>query len=282
MIQSTNEKWQKISELNNLKFEYQYLNGDIPVLVAQDYFKYPDLVRQFLDEGHWWTNGCNDMENIIRPGMSYYVHPEIGDFFGLPLAKPIASLLGLKSINIRSTNGNCFSSDMKLVHAESAFPHTDTMSDDYDDTCMIAYNINLTKSPNVKTGFWSFNGKKTRLDFSWNDQSTEQTFIQEIREQCTPDSSWFQIKDYGPWKLESIHTMCYNSYAAYPAHFFHNPYIELEWFTNTQRVTLAGFLDLKLSDLDFEDKNLETVCYSWEFLHLNKVLNFHPENTKSI
>ena len=58
--------------------------------------------------------------------------------------------------------------------------------------------------------------------------------------------------------------------------------MKTSWFTDIQRVTLAGFLDFSEKDLDFEDKNLDDISYAWEFLHLNRVLNFHPTNTKTI
>ena len=66
MIESVNDRWAKISVLNNLKFEFLHLgrDKDIPVLSTQDYFKYPDLVRKFFDEGQWWSAGCNNMNEI--------------------------------------------------------------------------------------------------------------------------------------------------------------------------------------------------------------------------
>ena len=284
MIESVNDRWAKISVLNNLKFEFLHLgrDKDIPVLSTQDYFKYPDLVRKFFDEGQWWSAGCNNMNEIIRPGTSLFIHPEICEFFTLPLVRPIASLLGVNRMGIISTNGNCFQSDMALKTIDSAFPHTDTMSKEFDQTAMIAYNINITKGEHIKTGFWSMNNKKSRLDFSWNDESDEQYFKNDMHRSFKNNSKWFQIDDYGPYKLETIHKMCYNSFTAYPTHFFHNPYIQPEWFKDDQRVTIAGFLDLSEKDLDFEDQHLDSVSYAWEFLHLNKVLNFHPENTKTI
>tara|TARA_B100000131_G_C18115383_1_gene611113 strand:- start:151 stop:1005 length:855 start_codon:yes stop_codon:yes gene_type:complete len=284
MIKSSNDRWAEVSVVNNLKYEFRYLgkDGDIPVLVAEDFFKFPDLVKEFLEGGLWWTNGCNDLHQCIRPGESLYIHPEIVEYFTLPMVRPLTSLLGLSAIGIRSTNGNCFGGDMRLKTIESAFPHTDTMSSEFDRTAMIAYNINITDSPNVKTGFWSMYGVKSRLDFSWNHENDEKNWKEQQSKSATPNCPWFQIDDYGPYKLEDIHTMCYNSFAAYPAHFFHNPYIKPEWFTETQRISLAGFLDLTEKDLDFEDKNLDDISYAWEFLHLNRVLNFHPKNTKLV
>ena len=284
MIESSNQRWAEISVVNNLKYEFRHLgkDKDVPVLVAEDFFKFPDLVREFIEGGIWWTNRTNDYDEVIRPGKSLYIHPEITDYFSMPIVRPLASLLGLSKLGIRSINGNCFTSDMGLKTIDSAFPHTDTMSVDFNRTAMVAYNVNLTDNPNVKTGFWSMYGKKSRLDFSWNNETDEQNFKREQNESASIDCEWFQIDDYGPYALEDIHTMCYNSFAAYPAHFFHNPYMKTSWFKDIQRVTLAGFLDFSEKDLDFEDKNLDDISYAWEFLHLNRVLNFHPTNTKTI
>ena len=39
MIESVNNIWDNISVVNNLKWEFKVLNGDIPILTAEDYRK---------------------------------------------------------------------------------------------------------------------------------------------------------------------------------------------------------------------------------------------------
>ena len=48
MIESVNKKWEEVSLVNNLKWEYKILNNDIPILTSEDYWKYPDKVSDFF------------------------------------------------------------------------------------------------------------------------------------------------------------------------------------------------------------------------------------------
>ena len=41
---------------------------DIPIVVAKNVLKYPEQVREFLDNGYWWMNRC--LDSNIRPGKS--------------------------------------------------------------------------------------------------------------------------------------------------------------------------------------------------------------------
>lgn len=284
MIKSSNDIWSEISVVNNLKFQFKYLgkDNDIPVLVAENYFKFPDKVREFLLSGHWWDTGHNDLDSVVRPGKSLFFHEEIDEWFSTPLVNPFKSLFGVNKIVLKSINGNCFNGNMPLTTAYSAFPHTDVVGDNVRDQSQVAFNINLTKGDNVKTGFWSYKGKKSRLDFSWNDQTDERKLLEDLDRSLSSDSKWFQIEDYGPYKLEDMTTMVYNSVVAYPSHFFHNPYIQPEWFIKYDRISLAAFLNIDPESLDFVDKNLDDVSYAWEFFHLDKIYDFHPKKTKTL
>tara|TARA_B100001250_G_C19719076_1_gene752974 strand:+ start:179 stop:1045 length:867 start_codon:yes stop_codon:yes gene_type:complete len=285
MIKSCNDIWAEISVVNNAKWEFLFLgkNNDIPILVAKDYFKFPDKVNEFISNGHWWTNGCNNFEAIVRPGKSYYVYPEIVDWFCDPLINSIRPLFGVNQIGIKSINGNCFNGDMLINDPRSVFPHTDLADIDgnihIEQSAHVACNINLTKSNNVKTGFWSFKGKKSWMDFSHNDRNEEAKFFESLRKSLPDNAKWFQIDDYDQYKLEEIVEMSYNSFVAYPTCFLHNPYIKEDWFNDSDRITIAGFFDILPKDLEFEQNDLGDVSYAWEFFHLDKVHNFHPKDT---
>ena len=60
MIRNSNNDWQDICEINPLKVEFKYL-GDIPVLIARDFFTNPDAITEFFSKGHWWENGTNEV-----------------------------------------------------------------------------------------------------------------------------------------------------------------------------------------------------------------------------
>ncbi len=284
MIKSSNDIWDEISVVNNLRFEFKHVgkDNDIPVLVAEDYFKFPDQVKEFLLGGHWWDTGNNDLDSVVRPGKSLYFHEEIDEWVSTPLLNPFKSLFGVNKINLKSINGNCFNGNMPLDTVYSAFPHTDVVGDNVREQSQVALNISLTQGDNFKTGFWSYKGKKSRLDFSWNDRTDETKLLEDLDKSLSPDSKWFQINDYGPYKLEDMVTMVYNSLVAYPSHFFHNPYVLPEWFTDNDRISLAAFLNIAPESLDFVEKDLDNVSYAWEFFHLDKIYDFHPKKTKTL
>ena len=281
MIKSCNDIWAEISVVNNAKWQFKFVgkDNDIPVLMAEDYFKFPDKVKDFLVNGHWWTNGCNNFESIIRPGKSYYVFPEIHDWFADPLINSFRPLFGVKEVGVKNISGNCFNGNMQIEDLRSVFPHTDLVENVIEDSAHFACNINLTNSDKVKTGFWSFKGKKSWLDYSHNDYNDETRFFKNLNHSLVDKPKWFQIDDYDPWKLEEIVEMGYNSFVSYPTCFLHNPYIKEDWFNDSDRVTIAAFFDIIPKDLDFEQKDLGDVSFTWEFFHLDKIHNFHPKET---
>ena len=123
----------------------------------------------------------------------------------------------------------------------------------------------------------SFNNIKTILDCSYNDHRKTGLFYDSLSTQ--EGMKWFQIEDYGPWKLEDTVDMVYNSLVAYPTHFFHSPYIKEDWFTDTDRITISSFLNTSPENLDFQQKDLDDIAYAWEFFHLDKIHNYHPKKT---
>ena len=278
-MKSSSREWQSICDVNNLKFEFKLLNGGIPVLMADDYWKYPDKVEEFFVNGYWWENNST---NNIRPGKSFHLHEEIVEWFSHPIKKSIAPLFGLDDLVAECTFGNCFNGNMPVDSIESPFPHVDISSNmPLDKDTHMAININITKSDYpVRTGFWSFNGLKSALDFSHNDRSAYRKFFVDMGSSClTDDSTWFQIENYGPWVLEDCADMVYNKLVAYPSHFFHNPYIKNDWFIESDRITISSFLNTSPEHLDFEHGDIDTISYAWEFFHLDKIHNYHPKNT---
>lgn len=280
MIESVNKKWEEVSLVNNLKWEYKILNNDIPILTAQDYWKYPDKVSDFFRNGYWWENLGEDN---ARPGKSFHIQDEMLDWFNLPISRSIAPLFGLQKFKGVCTFGNCFNSNMPLSIPESVFPHVDLddslpLSED----THLAININITKTESpVQTGFWTFNNLRSALEFSHNDKAIFRDFFYKLGNNSLSDNAtWFQIEDYGPWKFADKVDMCYNSIVVYPSHFFHNPILKDTWFDDHDRVTISSFLNTSPSDLDFPQKDIDHISYAWEFFHLDKIHNYHPHKTK--
>ena len=66
------EKWNEVFILNELIFETLEDScksiHDIPIIIVKNALRYPDQVREFLDNGYWWTNPCVE---DFRPGKSF-------------------------------------------------------------------------------------------------------------------------------------------------------------------------------------------------------------------
>ena len=57
-------------------------------------------------------------------------------------------------------------------------------------------------------------------------------------------------------QLEDKSNMVYNEMTCYPTFFFHNPYLETDWFTETDRITISAFLNTSPENLDFKEDNI--------------------------
>ena len=76
-MKDANQKWKDIFVLNDLSFET--LNEDIPVTIIKNVLKYPDQVREFLDNGYWWENTFDG--DCSRPGKSFEFGSDIDAYF---------------------------------------------------------------------------------------------------------------------------------------------------------------------------------------------------------
>ena len=67
-MRCANEKWKEIFVLNDLSFET--LNEDIPITIVKNVLKYPEQVREFLDNGYGgemiMMNHVLDQENLLN------------------------------------------------------------------------------------------------------------------------------------------------------------------------------------------------------------------------
>lgn len=287
MIKSANKIWDEIGQVNNLAFEFHYLgnDNDIPVLIAEDVFKYPDKVKEFAENLPFWeTRRFND-EDTIRPGLTYQFSPLISNSFFDNVSKRVNKLFGVSTSNLKDLYFSCTNGSEMILDTTGGlccYPHTDSKPYDSDDNSMhIALNINLSKnSYPVKTGFWSWMGKKNLLDFTKDELNSLDDFYD--RHEGLDTKTWFQMHDYENFALEDCVEMSYNSLAVYPVTNLHNPYIMPEWFNDCDRLMLTAFYSFFPEDLDFLDGDLDIVSASWEFMRLTTIHNYHPERTKPL
>ena len=83
MIKCASEKWKEVFILNDLSFEViteSCKSGrDIPIVIAKNVLKYPEQVREFMENGYWWVNG--GVEGSLRPGKSFDFGYDVDKYF---------------------------------------------------------------------------------------------------------------------------------------------------------------------------------------------------------
>lgn len=282
LIRSATQIWNKISEVNNLEFEFHLLDNKVPILVARDVFKNPDLVSEFIENLDYWETRYFINSDNVRPGLTHrfpeMLRPTITD----QINQRIKKLFGVSELSIWDLYVQCTSGKMTLDSTGSlcCYPHIDTpLLDTLDDIPCFVANINFSKSMDpAVTGFWSWKEKTNALDFNREDKNSLTNFYNRHESQVV--DSWFQIKDYEEFKFETSVAMEYNSLVVYPTMNLHNPYIEPNWFSDKQRLVLSIFYSISPEFLDFEERDIDTVSYSWEHLRLDTLFNYHPNQTK--
>ena len=58
-MKCTSEKWAEVFVLNDIKFEempgsYKSKYKDTPIYIAKNVLKYPEQVKEFMENGYWW------------------------------------------------------------------------------------------------------------------------------------------------------------------------------------------------------------------------------------
>lgn len=282
LIRSATQIWNQISEVNNLEFEFHLIEDKVPVLIANDVYKNPDLVSEFFENlDYWETRYFVDSDNV-RPGLTHRFPNVLRPTIASQLEQRIKTLFGVSKLSVWDLYLQCTCGNMTLDSTGSlcCYPHVDTpLFDTIDEIPCFVANINLSKSVHpVTTGFWSWRGKTNALDFDRNDKNSLSNFYS--RHELQKVNSWFQIRNYEDFVFETSVTMRYNSLVVYPTMNIHNPYIEPHWFTDKERLMLSVFFCLSPEDLDFEDRHLDTVSYSWEHFRLDTLFNYHPQQTQ--
>ena len=248
MIKCASEKWKEIFILNDLSFEViteSCKSGrDIPIVIAKNVLKYPEQVREFMENGYWWVNG--GVDGSLRPGKSFDFGYDVEKYF-IPLVDELVELYDAEDVIPIEFYGNCYNGNMDLYTTKSYLPHVDTFpGDDQNENPLndFAFNLNLTKSDKVKTAFYSFNNKRSVCDFHKNDYEDLRT-CWDRQKDIRKEKTWFLIDDeYENYKLEYIADIEYNSMILYPSHNWHNSYINQDWFNDEDRITFTGFFEI--------------------------------------
>ena len=92
-MKCASEKWNEIFILNELIFEPLEDScksiDDIPIILVKNVLNIQIKVREFLDNGYWWTNPC--LEDT-RPGKSFDFGVDLENYFE-PLIDNLADFM---------------------------------------------------------------------------------------------------------------------------------------------------------------------------------------------
>ena len=251
-MKCASEKWNEAFILNELIFETLEDScksiDDIPIILVKNVLKHPDKVREFLDNGYWWTNPCVE---DTRPGKSFEFGVDYENYCD-SLIDNLADYYEAESITPIQLYANCFNGNMDILSNMSYLPHVDTFPGDFTNHNPrndVAFNINLTKSDKVKTAFYSFNDKRSVCDFTANDYGDLKTVTKKQKSMITK-GKWKESgeNEYENYKLEYVADIDYNSMILYPSHYWHNSYIKEDWFIDEDRITLTGFFEPDFGD----------------------------------
>ena len=246
-MKCASEKWKEVFILNDLSFEEITesckSNKDIPIIAAKNVLKYPEQVREFMENGYWWMNRC--LNSSIRPGKSFDFGFDVKGYFN-PLINQFVKFYHADDIEPIEFYGNCYNGDADLYTTMSYLPHVDTFpgaDEDINPLDDFAFNLNLTKSDKVKTAFYSFNNKKSVCDFTMEDFKDFERVKKRHKKIKSKDWKKLSNENFENYQLEYIADIEYNSLILYPSHYWHSVYIKEDWFTDTDRVTFTGFFE---------------------------------------
>ena len=252
-MKCASEKWKEVFILNDLSFEEITesckSNKDIPIIAAKNVLKYPEQVREFMENGYWWMNRC--LNSSIRPGKSFDFGFDVKGYFN-PLINQFVKFYHADDIEPIEFYGNCYNGDADLYTTMSYLPHVDTFpgaDEDINPLDDFAFNLNLTKSDKVKTAFYSFNNKKSVCDFTMEDFKDFERVKKRHKKIKSKDWKKLSNENFENYQLEYIADIEYNSLILYPSHYWHSVYIKEDWFTDTDRITFTGFFETKSPDL---------------------------------
>ena len=246
-MKCASEKWKEVFILNDLSFEEITesckSNKDIPIIAAKNVLKYPEQVREFMENGYWWMNRC--LNSSIRPGKSFDFGFDVKGYFN-PLINQFVKFYHADDIEPIEFYGNCYNGNADLYTTMSYLPHVDTFpgaDEDINPLDDFAFNLNLTKSDKVKTAFYSFNNKKSVCDFTMEDFKDFERVKKRHKKIKSKDWKKLSNENFENYQLEYIADIEYNSLILYPSHYWHSVYIKEDWFTDTDRITFTGFFE---------------------------------------
>ena len=240
-MKCASETWKEVFVVNELSFEI--INDSCTI--AKDVLKYPEQVREFLENGYWWDNGGGE-EECARPGKSFDFGPNLDMYFN-PLGDQLREFYDVEEVLPIEIYGNCLNGNMDLYTVMSYVPHVDTFpGDDQNENPLndVAFNMSLTKSDKVKTSFYSFNDKKSVCDFTAKDYNDLRNIND--KHEYVIAKQWKESgeNEYENYKLEYVADIDYYSMILYPSHYWHNAYLKEDWFIDEDRVTFTGFFEL--------------------------------------
>lgn len=252
MVNKVTKDWIKYTEVNNTKYEVVRFgsNGQGKVLIVEDFLKYPDQFYNLVKDFPFF-------DNIFSGAMSGqgFTFPKIHtNSHGKFLIDSLSKIFGTTDVHLDLMSIACMNGGMETY---SYHPHVDLcfsfdLDQDVEEIIRgsnnIASNIGLTKGMNVGTAMWSYKGKCSILEMT-NEEVVD--FVTAIKfNHDGPLLNWKLLEEDENWKIEFLCPLSYNTWIIYPTFQIHAPYLDENWFTDSDRITSASFIKIKTENLD--------------------------------
>jgi len=252
MVKRVTQDWVKYTEVNNTDYEIvKFGNNDIgKVLIVKDFLKYPDQFHNLVKDFPFFDNifsGAMSGQGFTFPKIHTRSH---GKF----LIDSLSKIFNTKDIHLDLMSIACMNGGMETY---SYHPHVDLcfsfdLNQDVEGIISgsnnIASNIGLTKDMKGGTAMWSHKGKCNILEME-KEEVVEFVDAIEINP-SGPLLNWELLEEDKNWKIEYLCPLDYNTWIIYPTFQIHAPYIEKNWYVDTDRITSASFIKVNTEKLN--------------------------------
>lgn len=230
----------EISDTLQLQIMNVGINNNHTILIIDNFLKNPNYLLSILksypiekNSTHWWGHQLpQDLKfSRIRNSVNYLAR----EYYNITHVKDVIDHISLQ-FNLVPGNKQAWNSHM-VPHIDQAF---------------VAGSLFLNQDSDCKggTGFYRHKKSNTDYEMSYVDSEFKETAhywainetyksIKEHDHVVTFDSK--QI-DSDEWELDYIVEAKFNRFIMHPSYIFHAPYVEKDWYLNTERVSLAMFV----------------------------------------
>lgn len=216
------------------------IHNEHTILIIDDFLKNPfDLISILetypveIDSTHWW--GHQLPFDYKFPNIRYYINELSKKYFNVHHIQDIFEEISFQ-FNLVPGNKESWNSHM-VPHVDKAF---------------VAGSLFLNNDSDCRGGTAFYRHVKSNIDYElsyinkdfkdtghyWAIQQTYKS-IKERDHILNFDSKCIDSKE---WELQFMANARFNRLVMHPSYIFHAPYVEKDWYLNTERISLAMFV----------------------------------------